>query len=127
MSEQLEEDYRPELTVGKLREFMASMHDAMPIRVHVGWDWPVSEWDADEFLVLFADIPDRVSFVNKAGLDSMEDSHTEVVHENQRLRKMLNEAVDAHIKISAAYKVGTSRTPEKALDTMQAIRTELGK
>ena len=42
------------------------------------------------------------------------------------LTRDLNDAVDAHIKITAAMRCG-GRTPEKALDTMLRIRRKLGR
>ena len=42
------------------------------------------------------------------------------------LTRDLNDAVDAHIKITAAMRCG-GRTPEKALDTMLRIRQKLGR
>jgi hypothetical protein len=43
-----------------------------------------------------------------------------------KLTRDLNDAVDAHIKITAAMRCG-GRTPEKALDTMLRIRQKLGR
>jgi hypothetical protein len=48
-----------------------------------------------------------------------------VLDDHQVCDERLREAVKAHISITTAMRVG-GRTPEKALDTMQAIRTELG-
>ena len=59
-----------ELTVGALRTIIATLPALLPVKVHVGWDWPVEEWDAtDEELVLFADTPEGVLFLADYGLD----------------------------------------------------------
>jgi hypothetical protein len=45
-------------------------------------------------------------------------------HDIDWLSSMLRSAVDCHIKITAAMRVG-GRVPEKALDQMMAIRKQL--
>ena len=49
----------------------------------------------------------------------------EAAIEHAETLKKLQDAVNAHIKITAAMRCG-GRTPEKALDTMLEIRQELG-
>ena len=63
----------------------------------------------------------NVTIVNK--LIQSTSSYEDRIDE---LTRDLNDAVDAHIKITAAMRCG-GRTPEKALDTMLRIRQKLGR
>lgn len=77
------------LTVLGLHELIQSLADSTPVLVHVGWSWPILETDINEDgLILFADTPEGVSFVNSDGLDSMQKSSTATAR-----RLMLAEAL----------------------------------
>ena len=70
---------------------------------------------------------DQIQDCQQSGVAVENISRARVVamwHDIDWLSSMLRSAVESHIKITAAMRVG-GRTPEKALDQMLAIRRQL--
>jgi hypothetical protein len=60
----------PIATVGDLRAVIAHLPDAVPVKVHFGWDLKITEWDVglDDGLVLFPDDDAGVTSVSTTWL-----------------------------------------------------------
>lgn len=116
------------LTVGALRDFLTAMDgaplaDDQPVMVHVGWDWPVEEMDAsDGLLVLLAEIPEGVSFVNFDGLQAMEKSSTEA-HRKAMLLETKNDR-QAEIIASMRDKAEQWDAAQPLIAAMSTVCTE---